>query len=131
MLTGSYNSLLVLFSLLVAILASYTGLDMAGRISTSQGRAAFGWLVGGSAAMGTGIWSMHFVGMLAFSLPIALGYTTALTVMSWCAAVAVSAIALWVASQGTLTWRRLTGGALAMGAGICAMHYMGMAALEM
>ena len=56
MLAGSYNSLLVLFSLLVAILASYTGLDMAGRISTSQGRAAFGWLVGGACAMGMGIW---------------------------------------------------------------------------
>jgi hypothetical protein len=67
----------------------------------------------------------------AFSLPIALGYTTALTVASWVAGVAVSAVALFVASRGSLTWRRLTGGALAMGAGICAMHYTGMAALDM
>jgi NO-binding membrane sensor protein with MHYT domain len=81
--------------------------------------------------MGTGIWCMHFVGMLAFSLPIPLGYTVVLTVASWVAGVAVSAIALFVASQGELTWRRLTGGAIAMGLGICAMHYIGMAALDM
>ena len=69
--------------------------------------------------------------MLAFSLPIALGYTHALTAASWIAAIVVSAVALSVASRGTLTRRRLAGGALAMGAGICAMHYTGMAALDM
>jgi diguanylate cyclase (GGDEF)-like protein len=73
----------------------------------------------------------HIVGMLAFSLPIALGYTHALTAASWIAAIVVSAVALSVASRGTLTRRRLAGGALAMGAGICAMHYTGMAALDM
>ncbi|HWT38804.1 MAG TPA: MHYT domain-containing protein, partial [Paraburkholderia sp.] len=72
MLQGSYNSLLVLFSLLVAVLAAYTSLEMAGRITTATGRAARWWLMGGAFAMGLGIWSMHFVGMLAFSLPIRL-----------------------------------------------------------
>ena len=62
---------------------------------------ALSWWIGGSIAMGTGIWSMHFVGMLAFSLPIALGYTKLLTFLSWIAAVAVSAIALAVASLGS------------------------------
>jgi diguanylate cyclase (GGDEF)-like protein len=74
---------------------------------------------------------MHFVGMLAFSLPIALGYTRALTFVSWLAAVAVSTVAAWVASRGSLTWRTLVVGAIAMGGGICAMHYLGMAALDM
>jgi diguanylate cyclase (GGDEF)-like protein len=130
-LSSTYNPWVVLASLLISSFASYVALDLAKRVRTGDRGMAIAWWIGGSAAMGTGIWCMHFVGMLAFSLPIALGYTTALTVLSWCAAVAVSAIALWVASQGTLSWRRLTGGALAMGAGICAMHYMGMAALDM
>ncbi|QIE25927.1 putative signaling protein (plasmid) [Caballeronia sp. SBC1] len=131
MLAGSYNSLLVLFSLLVAILASYTGLDMAGRISTSQGRAAFGWLIGGACAMGTGIWSMHFVGMLAFSLPISLGYDPSITVLSLLIAIASSAFALWLVGQNELPVSRLIGGAVLMGAGVTGMHYTGMAALRM
>jgi NO-binding membrane sensor protein with MHYT domain len=72
MLVGSYNHVLVFFSFVVAMLASYTALDMAGRVATSEGRAARWWLVGGAFSMGLGIWSMHFIGMLAFSLPIPL-----------------------------------------------------------
>src|SRR5262245_9001458 len=72
---SSYNPWLVLFSLVVATLASYTALDIAGRISLlSHQRFRRAWLAGGAAAMGIGIWSMHFIGMLAFSLPIPLGY---------------------------------------------------------
>ena len=130
-LSPTYDPWVVLASLLISSFASYVALDLAKRVRSGDRRMAVAWWFGGSVAMGTGIWCMHFVGMLAFSLPIALGYTMALTALSWCAAVVVSAIALWVASQGTLTWRRLIGGALAMGAGICAMHYMGMAALDM
>jgi diguanylate cyclase (GGDEF)-like protein len=81
--------------------------------------------------MGSGIWSMHFVGMLAFSLPIALGYSLPMTLLSWLAAVSVSALALQLAARERLTPRGLVAGALVMGAGICAMHYLGMAALEM
>ena len=129
-LTPRYNPGIVAASLAIASFASYVALDLAKRVRTDDRRMALAWWGGGSLAMGTGIWCMHFVGMLAFSLPIPLGYTLALTVLSWCAGVAVSAIALWVASQGTLTRSRLTGGALAMGAGICAMHYIGMGALD-
>jgi diguanylate cyclase (GGDEF)-like protein len=131
MLAGSYNSLLVLFSLLVAILASYTGLDMAGRMSTSRGRAAMGWLVGGACAMGIGIWSMHFVGMLAFSLPISLGYDPSITLLSLLIAIASSAFALWLVGQNELPVSRLVCGAVLMGAGVAGMHYTGMAALRM
>jgi diguanylate cyclase len=130
-LDPSYNPAIVLASLAIATFASYVALDLAKRVRTDDRRVALAWWAGGSVALGTGIWCMHFVGMLAFSLAIPLGYTLALTVLSWCAGVAVSAIALWVAGQGTLTWGRLAGGALAMGAGICAMHYTGMAALDM
>jgi len=131
MLASSYNPLLVLLSLFVAILASYTALDMAGRVVTAQGRAAFWWLIGGASAMGLGIWSMHFVGMLAFSLPIPLGYDVSITLGSLAIAIASSAFALWLVSRRELPWLRLVGGALLMGSGVAGMHYAGMAALRM
>ncbi len=131
MLQGSYNSLLVLFSLLVAVLAAYTSLEMAGRIMTATGRAARWWLTGGAFAMGLGIWSMHFIGMLAFSLPIRLGYDPLVTLLSLSIAVASSAFALWLVCQETLPNGRLACGAVLMGVGVAGMHYTGMSALHM
>ena len=130
-LPASYDLWVVAASFLIASLASYVALDLAKRVRATDRGIAFAWWIGGSIAMGTGIWCMHFVGMLAFSLPIALGYAPALTAVSWAAGVGVSAVALSVASRGSLKWHRLVGGALAMGVGICAMHYIGMAALDM
>ncbi|MNF57529.1 Phytochrome-like protein cph2 [compost metagenome] len=117
MLTGSYDYSLVFISLLVAILASYTALDLAGRVASSQGRGALLWIGGGALAMGIGIWSMHFIGMLAFSLPIPLGYDLPLTLLSLVIAVLVSGFALWLVSQPEQPLWQLAGGALAMGAG--------------
>lgn len=131
MLTGSYSSSLVLISLCVAILASYTALDLTGRIAMAKGRAALLWMGGGALAMGIGVWSMHFIGMLAFSLPIDLGYDLALTAFSLLIAVISSGFALWLVSQPSLPWLQLVFGALVMGAGIACMHYTGMAALRM
>ncbi|AJA15619.1 histidine kinase [Pseudomonas putida S12] len=131
MLTGSYSSSLVLISLCVAILASYTALDLTGRISTAKGRAACLWMGGGALAMGIGVWSMHFIGMLAFRLPIDLGYDLALTAFSLLIAVLSSGFALWLVSQPSLPALQLGFGALIMGAGIACMHYTGMAALRM
>jgi len=128
---ASYNPLLVAASLFVAILASYTALDMAGRITTAQGRAAQLWLAGGAAAMGVGIWSMHFIGMLAFSLPIKLGYDPVITFLSLLIAIASSVFALWLVCQERLPWSRLSLGAILMGLGIASMHYTGMAAMRM
>ncbi|HHJ1299692.1 TPA: EAL domain-containing protein [Pseudomonas sp. H2] len=131
MLTGSYSSSLVLISLCVAILASYTALDLTGRIATAKGRAMHLWMGGGALAMGIGVWSMHFIGMLAFSLPIDLGYDLGLTAFSLLIAVLSSGFALWLVSQPSLPWLQLGFGALIMGAGISCMHYTGMAALRM
>lgn len=131
MLTASYNIWFVLLSVLIAALASYVALDLASRVR-SQTRAMLRvWQVGGALVMGTGIWSMHFVGMLAMSLPIALGYSFVKTMLSWVAAVVVSGLALHIATRPCLPSRTLVGGALLMGAGICVMHYLGMSALEM
>src|SRR2546425_8066877 len=69
-MTGIYDLRLVALSVVVAAIASYAALDLAGRVSTSKGKASAAWLLGGALAMGTGIWSMHFIGMLAFNLPV-------------------------------------------------------------
>lgn len=74
MVSASYSPALVLISLCVAILASYTALDLSGRIATARGRSVYLWIAGGALAMGFGVWSMHFIGMLALELPLALGY---------------------------------------------------------
>ena len=131
MLAGSYNPWLVLASLLMAVLASYTALNLAGRVSATKGRSARWWLAGGSVAMGVGIWSMHFLGMLAFDFPIPMGYDPAVTFLSLLIAIASSAIALWIVCQKELSWPRLIAGALLMGAGVSAMHYAGMSAMKM
>ncbi len=131
MLTGSYNAWLVSASLLVAILASYTALDMAGRVSATQGRGSSWWLAGGSVAMGIGVWSMHFLGMLAFSLPIPVGYEPKITLFSLVIAIVSSTFALWTVCQKELSMVRLGSGAVLMGSGVAAMHYTGMAAMQM
>jgi diguanylate cyclase (GGDEF)-like protein len=130
-LPTSYDVWGVLASVLIASGASYVTLDLARRVRRPDRLAALLWWFGGSLVMGTGIWSMHFVGMLAFSLPIQLGYTAGLTAASLAAAVFTSGVALGIASLGRLGLARVLAGAGVMGLGICAMHYTGMAALDM
>ena len=127
---GTYNLGLVALSLIVATLASYTALDLASRITTAQGQMARWWRFGGAVAMGTGIWSMHFVGMLAFELPIAVSYHIAVTLLSWVIAMIVSGFALALVSARTLSKLKLILGGILMGLGISTMHYTGMAAME-
>jgi diguanylate cyclase (GGDEF)-like protein len=124
-----YNTWLVGLSVCVAMAVSYTALRLAARVATSERPATRLWLAAGSLAMGVGIWSMHFIGMLAFSLPIPLSYRIPTTLASFGIAVVTSGFALILASGKELTFSRLAWGALVMGAGICAMHYTGMAAL--
>ncbi len=127
---ATYNYWLVFISVLVAILASYTTLDLVTRITASSGRAARAWLVGGAFSMGVGIWSMHFVGMLAFHLPIPMSYDVATTLLSMLIAIVVSGFALFMVSRDTFSARNLVVGGVLMGLGICSMHYTGMAAMQ-
>ncbi len=131
MLTGSYTTSLVVISLCVAILASYTALDLAGRIATAKGRTVYLWITGGAVAMGVGVWSMHFIGMLALRLPFEMGFDLDITALSLLIAVLSSGFALWLVSQPRLPAWQLAFGALVMGAGIASMHYTGMAAMRM
>ncbi|WP_122500052.1 putative bifunctional diguanylate cyclase/phosphodiesterase [Pseudomonas viridiflava] len=131
MLVGSYTPSLVMISVLIAVLASYTALDLAGRVASAKGRAVHCWIAGGAVAMGIGIWSMHFIGMLAFVLPFKLGYDIPLTLCSLLIAMLSSGFALWLVNQPQMPVLQWGLGALFMGLGISAMHYTGMAALRM
>jgi diguanylate cyclase len=124
-----YNHWLVALSLGVATLVSYTALRLAARVATSEGHGARIWLGVGALAMGIGIWTMHFVGMLAFSLPIPLAYDVPTTLASLAVAIVTSGFSLAVSSGRKLTLSRLSLSAVAMGTGIAAMHYIGMGAI--
>ena len=130
-IAAGYDYRLVLLSVVIAIYASYTALSLAGRVTASRDQARLVWLVGGAIAMGTGIWSMHYTGMLAFRLPIRVYYHVPTVVLSLLAAIFASFIALWVVSRPRVTTLHVMGGSLLMGAGIAAMHYTGMAAMRL
>ena len=130
-LAGSYDYRLVALSLVIAFVASYTAIDMAGRVTVNRGFARVRWLLGGSFAMGSGIWCMHFTGMLAFRLPIPVYYDLSTVVVSLLAAIVASGIALHVVSRPRMTRVQLLVGSVLMGAGIATMHYTGMAAMRL
>ncbi|WP_165452820.1 response regulator [Paenibacillus thalictri] len=121
---------LVVFSYVVAVTASYTVLDLAGRVSAAEGTNRLLWLLFGAVAMGMGIWSMHFVGMLAFTLPVPVAYDLMYVLASVIAAIVASFIALNVVGRNRLSLPKLLGGGLLLATGIAAMHYIGMAAMQ-
>ena len=129
-MVGTHDAPLVCLSVLVAVAASYTALDLAGRARES--RAAGIWLVAAAAAMGGGIWAMHFVAMLAYQVPgMAFGYDAGLTLVSLVVAVGATLAGFMVVNRPGLTRLRLIGAGSFMGAGVVAMHYIGMAAMRM
>src|SRR2546426_1942807 len=130
-LIGSYNYALVALSVLIAMFASYAALDLAGRVTAAGGWTRAVWLLGGAGAMGTGIWSMHYIGMLAFILPIPVAYHWPTVLLSLFAAILASVIALYVVSRPKMGASRAVAGSVLMGAGIASMHYIGMAAMRL
>ena len=128
---GHYDYRLVALSVLIAVLASYTALDLAGRTTAARGRVRLTWLAGGATAMGVGIWSMHYIGMLAFSLPVLVLYDWPTVLLSLMAAVFAAAVALFVVSRKKMGWPRALAGSAIMGSGIATMHYTGMAAMRL
>jgi two-component system sensor histidine kinase/response regulator len=130
-LTGTYNYGLVALSVFIAIISSYAALDLAGRVTSARGRLRYFWLTGGAIAMGIGIWSMHYIGMLAFRMKIPVEYDWPTVLFSLLAAIFASAIALFVVSRRSMGMISAIAGSFAMGGGIAAMHYIGMAAMRM
>ena len=130
-LAGSYDYLLVALSVIIAVLASYAALDLAGRVTSARGKARLLWLSGGAIAMGFGVWSMHYIGMLAFRLPVPVQYDWPTVLLSLMAAIIASAVALFVVSRHEMGVIRASLGSVLMGGGIAAMHYIGMAAMRL
>ncbi|MDX6532128.1 MAG: hypothetical protein QOH41_4418 [Blastocatellia bacterium] len=130
-LIDSYNYWLVALSVLIAMFASYAALDLAGRVTATVGWTRAAWLLGGAVAMGTGIWSMHYIGMLAFILPVPVAYHWPTVLLSLFAAIVASAIALYAVSRQMMNAFRALVGSVLMGAGIASMHYIGMDAMRL
>jgi signal transduction histidine kinase/CheY-like chemotaxis protein/HPt (histidine-containing phosphotransfer) domain-containing protein len=130
--SGAYNAGLVALSVIVATLAAFVALSISGRIVAANSRGArWAWASAGATAMGGGIWSMHFIGMLAFSLPCGVTYAPVGTVLSMIPGILASGVALHAISARTDPgFKRLAVGGVLMGAGIGLMHYSGMAAMQ-
>ncbi|MDP3482010.1 MAG: EAL domain-containing protein [Sulfuricella sp.] len=127
----TWNYSLVFLSILVAVIGSFTALTHAQRMRESSGRAATLWMVAGGITLGLAAWSMHFIGMLAFHLPIPLAYDLKLTLLSILPVIFATLLGFRVLREINISTRRILVSGLLMGAGISAMHYTGMAALKM
>src|SRR5246127_429147 len=130
-LIGSFNYSLVALSVFISVFASYAALDLASRVTAAGGWTRALWVLGGACAMGTGIWSMHYIGMLAFVLPIPVAYHWPTVLLSLFAAILASAIALYAVSRQKMGASQAVAGSVLMGAGIAGMHYIGMAAMRL
>jgi len=130
-LAGSYDYGLVALSVVIAVLASYAALDLGGRVTNARGGVRVAWLGGGAFAMGIGIWSMHYIGMLAFYLPVPVQYDWPTVVISLLAAVLASGVALYVVSRKTMGPVQALIGSVFLGGGIASMHYIGMEAMRL
>jgi signal transduction histidine kinase/CheY-like chemotaxis protein len=131
MISETFSPILVAISVVIASLASYTALDLAGRVTVARARGRLTWLIYGSTAMGIGIWSMHFVGMLAFRMSIPIAYDIPLILTSALIAIAAAFLAMFTVSRTELPAARLLIASVMMGAAISGMHYTGMAAMRM
>src|SRR5258705_5249955 len=127
---GTYNPYLVALSILVASVASYTALDLGGHVAAARGLARRACVVAAAITMGGGIWSMHFIGMLAFVMPIPMSYDIGLTTLSLMVAIFVTGGGFYVISRPSASPLRLVLSGIFMGLGIVAMHYIGMAAMR-
>ncbi len=131
MMSGTYDPGLVALSFAVAVLTSYTALDLASRVTIARGPTRLAWLAGGAAAMGLGIWAMHFIGMLALTLPMPVSYDLSRVQASLLAAIVASGLALFVVSRRSMRWPAWLAGGGLLGLGITIMHYTGMASMRM
>ena len=131
-LDKSYNPYLVVLSIVIAIISSFTAFGSLERIQASQGRLQqMLWLIFGAVSMGIGIWAMHFIGSLALILPIPVSYNLNITLLSVIPAIMASTVVLWLMNQTEFNLKCLLFCGVLLGAGIATMHYTGMAAMEL
>ncbi|GIO57427.1 putative signaling protein [Paenibacillus cineris] len=120
-----------MLSFIIAVFASYSALNLAAKISRSRGRTQKWWLVAGSCVMGSGVWSMHFVGMLAFHLNVPVNYDIPITLLSMLCSIVASFIAFQMLLSKGVNWGKFALSGFCMGSGIVAMHSTGMAAMRL
>ncbi|WP_428030890.1 MHYT domain-containing protein [Ancylobacter sp.] len=130
-LVVSHDFALVALSILIAVAASYTALDLAGRIAGARGSARLAWLGSAAVVLGGGIWAMHFIAMLALNLGVEVSYGLGLTLLSLLLAVAATGVALWAAGRAAVGLDGILLSGIFMGLGVVGMHYTGMAAMQM
>lgn len=127
----TYNPYLVVLSVAVATFASYTALDLAGRFRAQRGQVGAPWLAGAACAMGGGIWSMHFIGMLAVSMPITVRYDVGLTLLSLVTPIVMTGFGFFLVAKYPKSLPNLVTAGLITGVSISSMHYIGMTAMRM
>lgn len=128
----SYNGFLVALSFFISVFGAFTGLQITNGIKSSQHGFSLPWIVAAAFALGGGaIWTMHFIGMLAYQVPMDVGYSPGLTFLSLIIAVVVVGIGVAIAVAGHLSLVRLLSAGLFTGLGVASMHYVGMAAMVM
>jgi len=130
LMDGTHDLGLVALSVLIAVLASYTSLDLASRVPRSAGAVRAGWLAAAAIVLGGGIWSMHFVAMLAHHMGVPIAYDLQMTILSFVIAVAATGVALVSVSRGRATPRLVFLAGAFMGVAIVGMHYTGMSAMR-
>jgi len=129
---SDYNLGLVALSYLLSVLGSYTALKLAAGMIHAEAKQRWPWMIGAAFALGgTGIWAMHFVGMLALNTPLDFGYDPLLTFASLILAVAVIAVGLFVVAIKPQSLAALLLAGTITGLGVATMHYTGMAAMIM
>lgn len=128
---ASYSLWLVIVSYGFALFGSYAGLSVSQQVAAAQRNWIKAlWIAVGATAMGGGVWSMHFIAMLAWKLPIEVSYDIVLTSLSVVPSIGASAIALFILSKARIKLSRLIAGGVLVGGGIGGMHYIGMAAMR-
>ena len=131
-LHGVHDSYLVTLSIVIAVIASFTALSLARRVRAARDRARRVWLAAAAVALGGGIWSMHFVAMLALSMPgMPMSYDVAQTLVSLLLAIGFTGGGLALIDWSAPTTHRTLTAGLFIGLGVAAMHYVGMAAMRM
>jgi signal transduction histidine kinase len=129
-LVGWYDARVVAVSIAMAVLGSYAALDLAERVAASDGRVRRQWVIAASTAQATGIWAMHYTGMLAFHLPVVIRYHWPTALLSFLYALAGAGSGFVVISRPTAGRRTMFAAGTLVGLGIIALHYTSMGSMR-
>jgi NO-binding membrane sensor protein with MHYT domain len=130
--SSSYDTTLVILSYVISVFGSLSALQSARRARSRAGAAAFGWLCAAAVSIGGGaIWSMHFIGMLAYHSAVHFSFDTTRTLLSLAVSIVAAGAGLYIASRGRPTVPRIAAAGTVTGLGVVAMHYLGMSAMRM